>query len=230
MDSEGLDAIPLDPSSPLAPLIKGAGAAMGLSGLLVLVSPRVGAVALPKTSTPPTIVIGERLLGMGSDKARAFLIVRALKLVSVRASALVRGKSEEVNALVSAWLSLFNPSWKPANVPQGLLGDMQKRLRPTMPAEDAGLGVMALEAAGQLGTSGPQLRSAIMGWANRVALLAVGDPGAALDAIAWTMKEEHAPHGAEERPAWVARNAEARDLMTFSVSDAYAEARSRLGL
>jgi hypothetical protein len=99
-----------------------------------------------------------------------------------------------------------------------------------MPAEDAGLGVMALEAAGQLGTSGPQLRSAIMGWANRVALLAVGDPGAALDAIAWTMKEEHAPHGAEERPAWVARNAEARDLMTFSVSDAYAEARSRLGL
>ncbi|MFO0642770.1 MAG: tetratricopeptide repeat protein [Polyangiaceae bacterium] len=230
MDSEGLDAIPLDPSSPLAPLIKGAGNAMGLSGLLVLVSPRVGAVALPKTSTPPTIVLGERLLGMGSDKARAFLIVRALKLVSVRASALVRGKSEEVNALVSAWLSLFNPSWKPANVPQGLLGDMQKRLRPTMPAEDAGLGVMALEAAGQLGTSGPQLRSAIMGWANRVALLAVGDPGAALDAIAWTMKEDHAPHGAEERPAWVARNAEARDLMTFSVSDAYAEARSRLGL
>ena len=37
-------------------------------------------------------------------------------------------------------------------------------------------------------------------------------------------------YGAEERPAWVARNAEARDLMTFSVSDAYAEARSRLGL
>jgi len=230
MDTDGLSTVPMDPSSPLAPLIKGAASAMGLSGLLVLVSPKVGAVALPKTSTPPTIVIGEKLLAVSNDKARAFHIVRALKLVSLRASALVRGKSEEVNALVSAWLSLFNPSWKPANVPQGLLGDMQRRLRPTMPADDPGLGVAALEAAGQLGTSGPQLRAAALGWANRVALLAVGDPNAALEAIAWTLKEERAPQGAEERPAWVARNAEARDLMTFSVSDAYAEARSRVGL
>jgi hypothetical protein len=69
-----------------------------------------------------------------------------------------------------------------------------------------------------------------MGWANRVALLAVGDPNAALDAIAWSLREERAPTGTEERPAWVARQAEARDLMTFSVSDAYAEARNRLGL
>jgi hypothetical protein len=92
------------------------------------------------------------------------------------------------------------------------------------------LGVTALEAAGLLGTSGPQLRAAAMGWANRVALLAVGDPNAALDAIAWSLREERAPTGTEERPAWVARQAEARDLMTFSVSDAYAEARNRLGL
>lgn len=230
METEGMATVPLDPASPLAPLIKGAASAMGLSGLLVLVSPKIGAVALPKTSTPPTIIIGEKLLSASNDKARAFQIVRALKLVALRGSALVRGKSEEVNALVSAWLSLFNPSWKPANVPQGLLQDMQKRLRPTMPAEDPGLGVTALEAAGQLGNSGPQLRAAAMGWANRVALLAVGDPNAALDAIAWSLREEQAPTGAEERPAWVARNAEARDLMTFSVSDAYAEARGRLGL
>ena len=230
METDGLATVPLDPASPLAPLIRGAANAMGLSGLLVLVSPKVGAVALPKTSTPPTIVLGEKLLALQNDKARAFQIVRALKLVSLRASALVRGKSEEVNALVSAWLSLFNPSWKPANVPQGLLQDMQKRLHPTMPAEDPGLGVTALEAAGLLGTSGPQLRAAAMGWANRVALLAVGDPNAALDAIAWSLREERAPMGTEERPAWVARNAEARDLMTFSVSYAYAEARSRLGL
>ena len=230
MDTEGLAMTPLAPSSPLAPLIKGAASAMGLSGLLVLVSPKLGSVALPKTSTPPTIILGEKLLAQPNDKARAFQIVRALKLVSLRASALVRGKSEEVNALVSAWLSLFNPSWKPSNVPQGLLLDMQKRLRPSMPAEDATLGVMALEAAGLLGTSGPQLRAAAMGWANRVALLAVGDPNAALEAIAWSLREEKAPTGAEERPAWVARHAEARDLMTFSVSDAYTEARGRLGV
>lgn len=230
MDLNALSPTPLPATSPLAPLIQGAASAMGISGLMVLVSAKAGQVAIPATSTPPTLVVGEKLLESGNDRARAFQIVRALKLLSLRASALVRGKSEEVNALVSAWLSLFNPSWKPANVPPGLLQDMQRKLAPTMPAPDPNLGVTALEAAGLLGTSGPQLRAAAMGWANRVALLAVGDPNAALDAIAWSLREERAPTGTEERPAWVARQAEARDLMTFSVSDAYAEARNRLGL
>jgi tetratricopeptide (TPR) repeat protein len=230
MDLNALAPTPLPATSPLAPLIQGAASAMGISGLMVLVSAKAGQVAIPATSTPPTLVVGEKLLESGNDRARAFQIVRALKLLSLRASALVRGKSEEVNALVSAWLSLFNPSWKPANVPPGLLQDMQRKLAPTMPAPDPNLGVTALEAAGLLGTSGPQLRAAAMGWANRVALLAVGDPNAALDAIAWSLREERAPTGTEERPAWVARQAEARDLMTFSVSDAYAEARNRLGL
>lgn len=230
MDLNALSPTPLPAESPLSGLIQGAASAMGISGLMVLVSAKVGQVAIPATSTPPTLVVGEKLLESGNDRARAFQIVRALKLLSIRASALVRGKSEEVNALVSAWLSLFNPSWKPANVPPGLLQDMQRKLTPTMPAPDPNLGVTALEAAGLLGTSGPQLRAAAMGWANRVALLAVGDPNAALDAIAWSLREERAPTGTEERPAWVARQAEARDLMTFSVSDAYAEARNRLGL
>lgn len=224
-----LTATPLDPSDRMSWLIQQAASAMDLSGLLVLVSPKLGAVAIPGASTPPTLVLGERLLESTNDVARAFQVIRALKLLSVRASALVRGKSEEVNALVSAWLALFNPSWEPSNVPAALLEEMQRRLAPTMPAEDPALGVAALDAAGLLGTSGPQLRAAALGWANRVALLAVGDPSAALDAIAWSLREESAPVGEEERAAWIARHAEARDLLTFSVSDAYTEARVRAG-
>ena len=49
-------------------------------------------------------------------------------------------------------------------------------------------------------------------------------------AIAWDKNEERAPTGSEERAAWIARHAEARELMTFSVTDAYAEARTRLGI
>jgi hypothetical protein len=77
---------------------------------------------------------------------------------------------------------------------------------------------------------GTQLAAAASAWANRVALLAVGDPNAALDAIAWSNGEDGAPTDPEERAAWIARTAEARELMTFSVTDHYAEARSRLGL
>ncbi|HQY62771.1 MAG TPA: tetratricopeptide repeat protein [Polyangiaceae bacterium] len=221
-----LAATPLDSSHRLARIIQQAASSMDLSGLLVLVSPKLGPVAIPGACTPPTLVIGERLLEVTNDAARIFQVIRALKLLSVRASALVRGKSEEVNALVSAWLTLFNPSWEPSNVPPALLEDMQRRLEPTMPAEDPALGVAALEAAGLLGTSGPQLRAAALGWANRVALLSVGDPSAALDAIAWSLREDGAPDAEDERAAWIARHAEARDLLTFSVSDAYTEARA----
>jgi hypothetical protein len=102
---------------------------------------------------------------------------------------------------------------------------------PALPRNlDPTVGVIALEAAGTLGNQAAMLGPAAHAWANRVALLAVGDPDSALEAIAWARGEEGAPAGSEERAGWIARTAEARELMTFSVTDAYSEARSRLGL
>jgi hypothetical protein len=64
-----------------------------------------------------------------------------------------------------------------------------------------------------------------------VALLAIGDPNAALDGIAWSLgSNDGAPKAAEARAAWVGRTAEAKDLLVFSVGDAYAELRTRLHL
>jgi len=37
------------------------------------------------------------------------------------------------------------------------------------------------------------------------------------------------PATGPERVTWIGRNAEARDLMIFAVSDAFSEARGRLG-
>jgi hypothetical protein len=108
---------------------------------------------------------------------------------------------------------------------------MSRKIVPALPRNlDPTVGVIALEAAGTLGAQSAMLSGAIQAWANRVALLAVGDPNAALDAIAWARGEEQAPRGPEERAAWIARTTEARELMTFSVTDPYSEARSRLGL
>jgi hypothetical protein len=74
------------------------------------------------------------------------------------------------------------------------------------------------------------LGASTLAWANRAALLAIGDPNAALDAVAWTIGKDAAPTDAKERGSWVVRTREASDLLAFSVSDAYAEARARLGL
>lgn len=89
---------------------------------------------------------------------------------------------------------------------------------------------MALEVAGSVGGQAAALGPAVLTWADRTALLAVGDPGAALDAIAWSLGSDGgAPAGTQERAAFVARTPEAREILAFAVSEAYADARVRSG-
>ena len=63
------------------------------------------------------------------------------------------------------------------------------------------------------------------------ALLAIGDPSGALRAVSMAASHAQAPPAAgPERLKWIGRNAEARDVCVFSVSENYAEARRRLGV
>ena len=56
-------------------------------------------------------------------------------------------------------------------------------LRVLVTGASQGIGrAIALEAAGMVGTAAASLGPAAAAWANRVALLAIGDPSAALDA------------------------------------------------
>jgi hypothetical protein len=89
--------------------------------------------------------------------------------------------------------------------------------------------MLALEVVGSIGSRASQLATALNQWANRTALLAVGSPLTALRALALSASAELPPEGAE-RLRWIARHADARDLLTFSVSEQYAEARARAGV
>jgi tetratricopeptide (TPR) repeat protein len=231
-DLRGMRAAPLPPSAaPTGQMLSQLAGAVGLGNVQILSSPSVGKTVMPCTSSPPVLVLGDSFLATTAERQRAFLVIRALKLVLARASALIRVPPADMPVLVAAWFRAFNPTWVAPGVNAGALADMSRRLAPAIPRQlDADVGVIALEAAANLGTNAPALGAAALAWANRVALLAVGDPGAALDAIAWTQGAEGAPAGAEARATWIARTVEARDLIAFSVSDAYAEARARLGL
>ena len=92
------------------------------------------------------------------------------------------------------------------------------------------LGFEAMMFAGSVGSHGAMLGNAAISWANRMALLGVGDPGAAFEAVAWSMGQKDAPPEAAPRATWATRTPEIKDLLAFSVSDQYAEARTRLGL
>jgi len=231
LDLRALRATPLVPGTPLGTTVGAVATVVGLGALQILVSPQLGRVALPLGTNPPALLVGEGLMAVKNERARAFVVVRAMKMILARSSSMLRGEQADVPVLVSAMFTAFNPSFVPQGVDARKVADVSRRLVPALPRNlDPTVGVIALEAAGTLGNHAPQLGAAAHAWANRVALLAIGDPNGALDAIAWSMGEDAAPRGSEERAAWIARTAEARELMTFSVSDAYSEARSRLGL
>jgi tetratricopeptide (TPR) repeat protein len=229
-DLRAAQATPLQ-TGPLHGIIAQIASAAGLPSIQVYTSPKLPRTCVALASGPPTLVVGETLAQTTNDRARAFLIVRALKLIMVHASALVRAPATEVVVLVSAWLQAFNPTWVPEGVNAGALASAAKRVASGLTQDvppDAG--VMALEIAGTLGAQMATLGASTLAWANRAALLAVGDPNAALDAVAWTLGKDGAPTEAKERASWVVRTREASDLLAYSVSDAYAEARSRVGL
>ncbi len=231
VDLRMLKATPLQPGTPIGATVGSVATVIGLGALQILVSPVLDRVALPLATNPPTLLVGEGLAKVTNERARMFVVVRAMKMILARASFMLRGQPQEVSGLVAGLFSAFNPGHMPQGVDAKRVTDLARRIGPALPRNlDPTVGVIALEAAGMLGAQWSSLAPAAHAWANRVALLAIGDPNAALDAIAWGHNEDAAPTGSEERAAWIARHADARELMTFSVTDAYAEARVRLEL
>jgi tetratricopeptide (TPR) repeat protein len=173
--------------------------------------------------TPAGLLFGPSMLKM-PEQAQVFLVIRSLKLLQAHAAAFLRGT--HVGQLVLGWLHAFNPTWQPEGVDLAALGEVARRVGASLPKNlEPDIALLALEVAGSVGTGAARTGQAVVAWANRVALLAVGDPQAALEALGANLS-----HSPEERAAWIVKTPEVRDLLAFSVTDAYGEARSKLGL
>lgn len=196
LDLRELRASPLAAGHP-AQLAARFAESLGLRGLQVMSSPSLGSTCVPVAS-PVALVLGEDVARLGS--VAVFLALRALKLLAVRAAALGR-VSTNIGPVVSRWLESLEAS------------------------ADHEISAAAAEASATLrGREGSMARNAVS-WANRVALLALGDPAAALDAIAATAGlTAGAPKDPSERSVWIARTPEALDLVAFGVSEAFAQA------
>ncbi|MGA3123047.1 MAG: tetratricopeptide repeat protein [Polyangiaceae bacterium] len=229
VDLRQLRASPLAPDAPLARLSLRAAAAAGLGGLQVLSSPKLGAVCIP-IGPSPAIVLGEALTG--NERVGAFLALRAIKLLRAKASALARSSAAELGVLLPAWLKAINPTWEPHVRPTPAMSATTALIQAALPRHAAAdVGILALEATAAVDDHPGALGLAAVAWSNRVALLAVGDPSAAFDAIALVGGlAEGAPRESRERGTWVSRTLEARDLVAFAVGDSFAQARFRLGL
>ncbi len=230
LDLRGMRASPLPPEAESSPReAYDLALVLGLEQPHLYVAPGLGAVCLPAASNPPTLVIGPALLHEQHQAARTFLLLRALKILQGHVAAFARTAPIELWPLVAAFLQSFAPQWQPQGVDPNKLQDYRTRLARSMPenlSDDAS--VLALEVISSLGNRASTLQTSSNAWGNRCALLALGDMSLALSAIASAAGLAAGPPPAgPERLTWVGRNAEARDLVIYSVSDAFFEARSR---
>jgi tetratricopeptide (TPR) repeat protein len=233
VDLKALRAVPLPPSAAeLGGEIRAIAESMGTRSLELLVSPMLGAVFLPASSTPARLVIGQSLLDSQDDATRYFLLVRALKMMQAEVAALSRIAPIELPAVLTALLSILAQNSQATGVDPNKLADARRRLEPAIPPNSAtDLATLALEIAGTIGNRASQVGQAVAQWASRTALLAVGSPTLALKGVAVALgQSDGPPSDLAERLKWVLRYPEARDLCVFSVSEGYAEARRRVGL
>jgi hypothetical protein len=178
------------------------------------------------------LVLGHPLVAAPRDDVKSFLIHRALKVLQANAAAISRTAPIDLWPLLAAYLKAFNSTWVPQGVDQGKLTDFYGRVSRALPKGlDAQVSLLAAEVIGSIGNRASTLNTVINGWGNRAGLLAVGDLNVAITGIAWAGGHANAPPAAgKERMTWIGRNAEARELVVFSVGDAYADARTGLDL
>jgi cellulose synthase operon protein C len=217
----------------IAEQVRGLSVTYGLPGTQVYVSSALGSVCVPVSAHPPAIVLGHALVATNREDVRAFLIHRALKILQSNTAALSRTAPIDLLPLVVAYLKVFSPTWSPPQVGDATtFADFQGRITRAMSQGlDPQVAVLAADVIGSIGNRAAGLSTVVNGWGNRAGLLALGDLNVAIIGIAWAGGHTNQPPASgKERTTWIGRNAEARELIVFSVSDGYADARSRLGL
>ncbi|MBL8740446.1 MAG: tetratricopeptide repeat protein, partial [Myxococcales bacterium] len=231
-DLEGIRATP--PPPPLAHIgeeVRAVAGAYGLPQISVLVSNVLGPICIPARSHPPTVVMGHTLASQPPSAERTFLLHRAMKVLQANAAVFARTAPIDLWPLLAAYLRVFQPQFSPQGVDSGRYNEAYGRLSRALPAGlGPDIGVLATDVIGSIGNRASTLNSAINGWGSRAGLLAVGDPNVALNSIAWAGGNANGPPEAgKDRLTWIGRNAEARDLIIFTVSAGYVDARARLG-
>jgi Tfp pilus assembly protein PilF len=208
------------------------GLAFGFERVRVLVSPDVGIECRSIGSESLNLVLGQALVEHGDPRLLDFAVTSALHLGRVNGAVLSRLPAAERRPLLAGFLACFAPPWPASGDDAQRLMAAKNKLRPhiTLVPESHAVARIAALTPGVL-EAADAIAEALRCWAARVALLAVGDPALALEAL-WAASHASSPlpRNEEARIRWVAGNLQARDLVSFGASEPYMVARVRAGL
>ncbi|HTV17017.1 MAG TPA: hypothetical protein VMG12_00060, partial [Polyangiaceae bacterium] len=223
--SLGATPAPADRAAEVAELARG----FGLEHVRVLRSDELGLEAIGLGSDPVCLVLGDALLAHPDAELRTFFVLRAAKLARANASALSRLSPFDAWSVLAGFFACFGPL-APANGPdaQRLLV-ARNRIRPHLtwvPESDLSEPVSAL--VDEVLPHADRVADALYRWGTRAALLGVGDPSIALDALSGQSLRGLRDEASRIRT--IAGHSAARDLVSFGVSAAYIQARQSAGL
>ncbi len=206
-------------------------AAFGLPDMRVAISDEVGCDCITVFASPPCVVFGRALLSHENPRVRDFLLLRSLKIAQVNGCALSRMSANELWSAVAGFLACFATPWRAEGQDAQRLVAARNRIRPHVTATlSRELTAMTEALTSNIVPQAAQLADALWRWAARVALLGVGDLSVALESLSAAQGRPQLPRDFEGRIRWIASSSSARDLVGYSVSDAYTEARRRAGL
>lgn len=232
VDLRALKAAKLGTTNPvLKAKIDAVARGFGLPDPDVVISRAMPLLCLPVGAKPFQIVIGDGVVTTEDEVARRFSLARTMKLCGARCAALIRVPPADLKMYLDALLHHLHPEHAAPDIDAERLEEITKRLQRFIPRKDeAELKAVAAEIVAKGPLDVEALASAAATWGDRVALLAVGDLGAALRGVAWTLGQKDIPREPEELRRWLLENPAARDLVMFAISDTYLEARKRAGI
>jgi len=201
-----------------------------LADLTLWVSPKLGATCVAAQCHPPVLVMGQRLVDATNEAAREFLIIRALKALQTQTACLTRVAAVDLWPLLAAYLGAFLLDWQPAGIDLKRFEEAKQSIQSALGSSVIqDMSTLAHDVVLALGNRSSQVGEAANEWGSRTAMLALGNPADALDALALTASVPPLPKdNPNERVKWVNRHAEARNLMIYAVSDAFLQLRSQL--
>lgn len=232
VDLRALKAAKLGTTNPvLKAKIDAVSRGFGMPDPDVVISRAMPLLCLPVGAKPFQIVIGDGIVSTDDEIGRKFALARTMKLCGARCAALIRVPPADLKIYLDALLHHLHPEHPAPDIDAERLDEITKRLQRFVPRKDeADLKRLAGEMIAKGALDVERLASAAATWGDRVALLAVGDLGAALRGVAWTLGQKDMPRDPEELRKWLLENPAARDLVMFAISDTYLEARQAAGI
>ncbi len=238
--SEGLDkAIPFDPREAGASVPSrsetltrdGAAVArwLGLPALRLYVSDTQPWLAVPTSGSPPTVLIGRSWLDR-PEPERRFVLARAAKLAADGMGILVRLAPEDALRVMAALVLHYHPEAVPEPLRTDAQAELGRRIaKGTKRRARSELDALMVELAGAVFAPRAALPRAAACFGSRAALLAGGEPDAALEALCRLHHGEAfpSPRAPGSRIALVRKHPECWDLLRFAIEDVHLSLRKR---